>query len=204
MRPARHDAVNRVDDGRLIIARTVAPLLRLVAACRILGFPSKLGQLWSLNFLESYFPKSKDRDRFFFLTHDYYLSKHFSLSQRIDCAIAHYGFEERNFKPGYRQAVYQSSQGLTLWHRVVEGTQYSIRLLVTDDNRYEGDLSVLCLVDDSRVCRVSFSYVNAAFFGLPAGPAIFVTRNRPTARSNCSAFAATSNRIHRLTSASPR
>lgn len=149
-----------------------------MAGSRILAFPSKLRQLWSLDFLRPYFCETHKRDTLFFLTHDYYLSRYFSLAQRIDCALAHYGFERQQHGAGYRRSVYQSPRGLTLWHRTVDGTEYRIVLCVTDDLRYEGDLSVLCLVEGTRVCRLSFSYVSGQLFGLPPEPTMFVTRNQ--------------------------
>jgi uncharacterized protein VirK/YbjX len=107
-----------------------------------------------------------------------YLSRYFTLTQRIDCALTHYSFEGRNFGPTYRRSVHQSTRGLVLWHRVVDNTQYTITLRATEDIRREGDLSVLCFVNDTRVCRVSFSYVNGAMFGLQHGRTMFVTRSQ--------------------------
>jgi uncharacterized protein VirK/YbjX len=149
-----------------------------MAAFRVLSFPLKLKRLWSLNFMRPYFPAQKKPDTFFFLTHDYYLSRCFTLAQRIDCAITHYGFEGQNYGPTYHRSVYQSPHGLALWHRVVDGTRYTITLRATEDRRYEGDLSVLCSVNDTRVCRVSFSYVDRSLFGLEPGSVLFVTRNQ--------------------------
>jgi len=149
-----------------------------MAACRILRFPSKLKALWSLNFLRPYFSNQNKRDNFFFVTHDYYLSKYFTLAQRIDCAIAHYSFERENYGPTYHRSVYQSPRGLTLWHRVVNGTRYTITLRATEDNRYEGDLSVLCFVNDTRVARIGFSYVNSSLFGFQSERTMFITRSQ--------------------------
>jgi uncharacterized protein VirK/YbjX len=151
---------------------------RLIAACRILPFPLKLKRLWSLNFMRPYFPSKNKRDTFFFLTHDYYLSRDFTFAQRVDCAINHYSFEGQNYGATYHRSVYQSPHGLALWHRVVDGTRYAITLRATDDYRYEGDLSVLCFVNDTRVCRVSFSYVDGSLFGLQPERTMFVTRNQ--------------------------
>ena len=151
---------------------------RLIAACRILSFPLKLKHLWSLNFMRPYFSDENKRDTFFFLTHNYYLSRDLTLAQRIDCAVSHYSFEGQNFGPTYHRSVYQSPHGLALWHRVVDGTRYTITLRATEDYRYEGDLSVLCFVNDTRVCRVSFSYVDGSLFGLQPERTMFVTRNQ--------------------------
>lgn len=151
---------------------------RVIAACRILRFPSKLRRLWSLNFMRPYFSLKDKRDTFFFLTHKYYLSKAFTLAQRIDCAVAHYSFEGQNYGAVYHRSVYQSPRGLALWHRVENGTRYTITLCATEDNRYEGDLSVLCFVNEARVCRVSFSYVSGTLFGLRPDHMMFVTRSQ--------------------------
>ena len=125
-----------------------------------------------------YFQRPNQGDRFFFLTHNYYLSRYFTVAQRIDSAIFHYGYEGKNWLPAYLQAVYHSVRGLLLWHQVVNGSRCAITLCATDDNRYEGDLSVCCFVNDVRVCRVSFSYVNRSLFGLPPQSTMFVTRNQ--------------------------
>jgi uncharacterized protein VirK/YbjX len=155
----------------------LAPL-RLMAACRILPFPLRLKRLWSLNFMRPYFSVQNKTDTFFFLTHGYYLSKVFTLAQRIDCAISHYSFEGQNYGSIYHRSVYQSARGLELWHRVIDGTRYAIMLRATEDCRHEGDLSVLCFVNGTRVCRISFSYVSGTLFGRLPECTMFVTRNQ--------------------------
>ena len=60
----------------------------------------------------------------------------------------------------------------------MDGTRYTITLRATEDIRFEGDLSVLCFVNDTLTCRVSFSYVDRSVFGLQPGSAIFVTRSQ--------------------------
>jgi uncharacterized protein VirK/YbjX len=132
---------------------------RPIAICRVLR-SLKPKELWSLKFMRPY------------------LSTNFTLAQRIDCAITHYSFEGRNYGPTYHRSVHQSPRGLVLWHRVVDDTRYTITLRATEDKRREGDLSVLCFVNDTRVCRVSFSYVNSSLFGLPPGRTMFVTRSQ--------------------------
>lgn len=149
-----------------------------MASCRILAYPKKLRQLWKMEFMGQYFQAPIKRDRFFFLTHNYYLSRYFTLAQRIDSAIFHYRYEGQNCPPGYLRAVYHSPRGLTLWHQVVNGVRCAITLCATEDNRHEGDLSVCCFVNEARVCRVSFSYVDSALFGLPPQSTMFVTRNQ--------------------------
>lgn len=107
-----------------------------------------------------------------------YLSRNLTLAQRIGCAITHYSFEGRNYGPAYHRSVHQSPLGLVLWHRVMDGTRYTIALRVTKDGRREGDLSVVCFVNDTLVYRICFSYVNASLFGLRPGRTMFVTRSQ--------------------------
>jgi uncharacterized protein VirK/YbjX len=107
-----------------------------------------------------------------------YLSTHLTLVQRIRCAIAHYSFEGRHYGIAYHRSVHKSPHGLVLWQRIVDGSRYTIALCATEDTRREGNLSVLCFVDDTRVCRVAFSYINGSLFGLPPGRTIFVSRSQ--------------------------
>jgi hypothetical protein len=90
------------------IRRAWLASIRLMASCRILAYPLKLRQLWRLKFMGPYFLSQEKKDRFFFLTHDYYLSRFFTLAQRIDCAIAHYSYEGQNGTPAYLRSVYHS------------------------------------------------------------------------------------------------
>jgi uncharacterized protein VirK/YbjX len=142
---------------------------RLTAACRILR-SLKPKELWTLNFMKPH------------------LSRYFTLAQRIDCAITHYSFEAQNYGPTYRRSVYQSPRGLVLWHRVEDGTGYTITLRATEDKRREGDLSVCCFVNDTRVCRVSFSYVNGNLFGFQRERTMFVTRSQTDRNSELQRF----------------
>ena len=58
------------------------------------------------------------------------------------------------------------------------GTVFDIRLMVGTDNLYEGFLSAVAFIDGQRVCVMSFSYVDGALFGAPAGATLFVTRKQ--------------------------
>jgi uncharacterized protein VirK/YbjX len=143
-----------------------------------LFFPRKVLGLWFLQFLKPYFSHTEKPDLFFFLTHNYYLSKNLTVAQRVDCAVTHYSHESRSCGSSYHRAVYRSAAGLILWDRTVHGSRYALTLRATEDFRTEGDLSILCLVNDVRVCRLSFAYVRGAAFGLDSAVTMFVTRNQ--------------------------
>lgn len=153
----RQRCIRVLDSTRGLWLRLIR--FRPIAICMILG-SLKPKELWSLNFMSAY------------------LSRYFTLAQRIDCAVTHYSFEGRHYGPTYRHCVHQSPGGLVLWRRVVDSARYAITLRASDDGRREGELSVLCFVNDTRVCCISFSYVNGRVFGLGPGRTMFVTRSQ--------------------------
>ena len=65
-----------------------------------------------------------------------------------------------------------------LWKRSVGALHFAIVLVATDDNRHEGDLSVILSVNNTRLCRMSFCYINANVFGLPPYMTMLISRNQ--------------------------
>jgi uncharacterized protein VirK/YbjX len=118
-----------------------------------------------------------DGDTFFHLQQRHYLAQRLSTRQRIESVWHHYDHEARHYLPSFRRQVYGES-GLLLWQERVDEVDFSIRLLPGNDNRMEGELSVVLYVDGARLSVMSFSYVDARIFGLPSAPIIFITRNQ--------------------------
>lgn len=174
----------QIDKNSTTPWRFIEPIARALAASRVLLFPSKLRAFASYNV----YPHGGRWERFYFFKHKYYLSKKLTLKQRFECAINHNGFERCGRGSDYREAVYGSSRGLTLWERTVDEKCYSIMLRATEDNRYEGDLSVLCLANGARVCRLSFTYVSGSLFGMPIARTMFVTRSQTNRGSELDLF----------------
>jgi uncharacterized protein VirK/YbjX len=159
-----------------------------LAAGRIFMFPQQLARLFLLRFLWPYFSHAQKPEPFFFLTHEFYLSRHFTLAQRVDSAVGHYSQEAKNCGSAYHDAVYRSPEGLILWSRVVHGKKYTLILRATEDHRKEGDLSILCLVNDIRVCRLSFAFVPGSLFDLDEKATMFITRNQTDRGSELQLF----------------
>jgi uncharacterized protein VirK/YbjX len=61
---------------------------------------------------------------------------------------------------------------------MVNGTRYSLCLRGTEEYRHEGDLSIVCLVNDVPVCRLAFSYVRGDLFGIDERMTLLVSRNQ--------------------------
>ena len=70
--------------------------LRLLWAMRIFFFPSELRRFRYLP-LNSHLDDHARSDPLYFLVHKYYISKHFTLRQRLRSALDHHEFELRNF-----------------------------------------------------------------------------------------------------------
>jgi uncharacterized protein VirK/YbjX len=113
----------------------------------------------------------------FYVRHRFYLSKRLSMRQRIDSCLHHYAHEDAHFSARYRRQVY-GGQGLTLWQETVGGNSFSLRLAASSSMRWEGDLSLHLLVDEVAIHVLSFTYVDAALFGEPSAPILFITRNQ--------------------------
>ena len=150
---------------------------RLVAALRFLFFPKTLFQFYSMKLTNKLRNPAMAHDPLYFLVHTYYLSKRFTLRQRLQCAMDHHEYERMSYSYEYARRVYRTD-GIMLWNRSVDNRNFTMVLIATDDNRYEGDLSVILSVDNIRLCRMSFCYLNANVFGLTSYMTMLISRNQ--------------------------
>jgi uncharacterized protein VirK/YbjX len=156
---------------------TYSAFFRVLAALRIVLFPNMMFKFHSMELTLKLYNPVRKHDPLYFLSHNYYISKHFSLRQRVQAATDHHRYELLNFDSEYARQVYRSD-GLLLWQRAVDNIKFTIVLIATDDNRHEGDLSVILSVNDTRLCRMSFCYLNANIFGLRSQMTILISRNQ--------------------------
>jgi uncharacterized protein VirK/YbjX len=148
----------------LVAGTRCSSILRLLAASRVLLFPHGVLQFHSMEILKKLCSSTRTHDPLYFLTHNYYISKHFTLRQRVQAAIDHHQFELKNYSSEYARQVYRSS-GVLLWEQYVDNIHFTIVLIATEDNRHEGDLSVILSVDNIRLCRMSFFILTPVFLG---------------------------------------
>jgi uncharacterized protein VirK/YbjX len=116
-------------------------------------------------------------DVFFHLSGRHYLSRHLTTRQRIDSLVYHHDFEQRHYSSSYGHQVYGGA-GILLWRSSAPDIQCEIRLEPGNDNRWEGELSVVLYLNGARLSVMSFSYVDSAVFGQPSAPTIFIARNQ--------------------------
>lgn len=141
---------------------------------RLLLFPSHTWHLHAMGLVGSSFLRS---DPFCFINREHYLSRCFNLRQRIGNVLLHYRHELHQFDEVYHTRVYRES-GMLLWEDHVDGVHICIRLVSSGEYRGEGEVSAYLLVNGIWASCMSYSFVNAATFGLPDGPILFVTRNQ--------------------------
>ena len=159
-------------------ATAYSVFFRVLAALRIVLFPNAMFKFHSMELtLKLYSPLRQQHDPLYFLTHKYYISKLISLRQRVQVAMDHHKYEFQNYDNEYVRQVYHSD-GILLWERTVDNFKFAIVLIATDDNRHEGDLSLILSVNNTRLCRMSFCYPNASIFGLPSRATMLISRNQ--------------------------
>ena len=92
---------------------------RLVAALRFLFFPKTLFQFYSMKITNKLRNPAMPHDPLYFLVHTYYLSKRFTLRQRLQCAMDHHEYERMTYSYEYARRVYRTD-GIMLWNRSVD------------------------------------------------------------------------------------
>ena len=97
--------------------------------------------------------------------------------QRIRCVLVHYSFEDVTFTPAYKHAVYLS-HGLELWAKTVHGANFSIKLSMGSRLNAEGDLCIGLFVDQHRLHRINFTWINEGFANVDSPIIPFIARNQ--------------------------
>jgi uncharacterized protein VirK/YbjX len=93
----------------------------------------------------------------------------------VRAAIGHHEYELTKFTGEYSRRVYRSD-GILLWEHCQRNAKFTIVLTATDDNLHEGELSVTLYIDDIRLCRMSFCYINGNMFGLNSHVTMLISR----------------------------
>jgi uncharacterized protein VirK/YbjX len=152
-------------------------LLSILRSARVLRFYRDHAALCQLDVYRNYVMRTPNDDPFHHLSHRGYLVQGLSSSQRVQCVLSHYRFEETTFDAAYKAAVYADG-GLTLWEHSVGEHAFLIRLEMASRMNAEGDLTLALVADGKVLHRLSFSWIDGAIAGVPAPLVPFVARNQ--------------------------
>jgi Protein of unknown function (DUF535) len=141
-------------------------------------------------------------DPFHFISHPGYLVSGYTLEQRFRAALHHYRFEAETFDEAMLKTLY-SPQGFTLWSAEIDGHRFVMRMGLAGDETLEGDLYLRLFTNGQQVGSMNFVWADAAMFGGPSRPTVFIAA-RPTPGPSCRSSAPASNRTRRRTSGWPR
>jgi uncharacterized protein VirK/YbjX len=161
----------------LLEGTACSSILRFLAALRIFLFPCTMCKFHFMELISKLYDPRLKHDPLYFVVHKYYISKQFTLRQRVQAAMDHHEYELKNYDCRYERQVYRSD-GVMLWEQSVDDLKFTIVLVATEDNRHEGDLSVILSVNGTRLCRMSFCYLNPNIFGLTSHMTMLISRNQ--------------------------
>src|SRR5271154_702457 len=77
------------------------PLLRLLAGSRIMLFPNTIFQFRAMELTSKLYNPTRNHDPLYFLVHNYYISKKFTLRERVRSAMNHHRYELNNYNCEY-------------------------------------------------------------------------------------------------------
>jgi uncharacterized protein VirK/YbjX len=152
---------------------------RVIASLRVLAFPGLLRRMAEEGYLKRVERKrgadGLPWDPFHFISHPGYLVRGYSLAQRFRAALHHYRFEGTTFDEAMLQTLY-SPPGFTLWSADIDGHHFAMRMGLAGEETLEGDLFLRLFTDGQQIGSMNFVWADAAMFGRPSAPTIFITR----------------------------
>jgi uncharacterized protein VirK/YbjX len=173
------------------LARTDRPfysvIVRYFAAARILLFPGAITKFNSMNVLRKLNHPTRNHDPLYFLVYRYYISKKFTLGQRVKVAMSHHQYETQFYTREYTRQVYRSS-GIILWERSFDDLHFKIVLSAAPDSRGEGDLVVILHLNNITLGLMAFCYLKSDIFGLPPYMTMLISRNQTSRTSSREVF----------------
>jgi hypothetical protein len=82
--------------------------IRCLAAARILFIPNAIVQFNSINLLKKLNHPTRNCDPLYFIVYRFYLSRHFTIKQRVEIAINHHKYELSVYNCKYMEKIYRS------------------------------------------------------------------------------------------------
>lgn len=158
-------------------------MLSILRSSRTLLFFSEHKELCRLDIYQKYVAAIAKDDLFHHLSHRYYLARKLTVSQRVQCVLSHYRFENDYFDSSYKQAAYLQD-GFCLWSKTINGINFSIQITTGFRTVAEGDICIALLVNQKNLHRMNFSWVKGEIFKLPSRIFPFIGRNQASGNNN--------------------
>jgi uncharacterized protein VirK/YbjX len=152
-------------------------IVRFFAAARIILFPGAIAQFNSMKLMRKMNHPKRNHDPLYFLVYRYYISKRFTLCQRVQVAMNHHQYETQFYTYEYTRKVYRLG-GIILWERSFDDLHFKIVLSAAPDSRSEGDLAIILYVNNIILSLMAFCYLNADIFGLSPYMTMLISRNQ--------------------------
>jgi hypothetical protein len=159
------------------VVRPLFALLRLLAALRVVFFPRLIAKYQNLKVCDKLYSPTRSWQPLYFAIHKFDVCRSFTFRERFKCAMSHHEYEANNYNRRYLEQVYPGN-GILMWKKTVDSVHFRLVLTAIDDNRHEGELCVILYADNSRLCMMSFCYLDANIFGLPSYPTMLISRNQ--------------------------
>jgi uncharacterized protein VirK/YbjX len=160
---------------------------RTLAGARILLFPRIISQFNSMNLWDKLARPMRNRDPLYFIVYRYYISRLFTINQRVQVAMYHHRYESAVFNFEYIRKTYKSN-GIMLWERCFNNLHFTIVLVATPDNLNEGELSVILSVNKVMLSIMSFCYLKSSVVGLSGDTTLLISRNQTSRTSSRELF----------------
>jgi hypothetical protein len=153
------------------------PIRRCLTGARILLFPRMVVQYKLMNLVGKLDHPTRNCDPLYFIAYPYYISRQFTIRQRVDVAMNHHKYELQAYNRDYIEQIYRS-EGILLWQRSFDGHHFKIVLTAAAEHRVEGDLTAILSVNNTSLCNMAFCYLNANIFGLKPSMTMLISKNQ--------------------------
>jgi uncharacterized protein VirK/YbjX len=162
-------------------------VVRILAAMRILLFPIEMQKYLKFRIDLNSKTTKKAVDPLYFISHKSYILPKFSIWQRIYTASHHLKYETENFNCDYQEQIHYAG-GIILWKRTIGDHCFVIRLIAEEDEFLEGEINIIMDVDEVRICRTSFCYINSSVFYKQNYNSLIISRNQSDNQSRRALF----------------
>lgn len=180
--------------GKALIARwrqegCLKFLFTAIWSLRVLAHLRDIKALLQLDLYRNCVCVAANENTFHFLSQRTYLVAGLSASNRLQCVLSHYLFEEATFGPQYWSKVYLE-EGICLWSQEAGETLFAVVLKIAPRWHLEGELSLTFYTNEICLHAVSFNWITGSLIGAPQQTLPLIARNPGRGFDSEQAFAA--------------